>query len=880
MKRVLLICALALIGAIPALAQSTTVSGQVQDASTQTWNNGTYTFTFVPNPSYPAGPYTWTGGTLQTTFSGTLSGTGTYSLSLPSNANITPQGSQWTMSVCPQATSPCYRTAAFTATGATTTFNAFPPAIQISLINPPGPFTLAYSDSEISGALIGSQYYNTTLALVRVCNAATNNNCTTWSSIGSGGGGGTVTGTGTANNVSCWSGASVIGNCPDLTDPSGAPNINGPLTLTGTTPTYGQRMQEGDPANCFAAATGFDILCANGTAHQFDLSNNGGPYFAVGTTQGVLDASLCSGAHWTDKVVTCYGLLGGGGGTIIVPDSIADNGSATTPSIPSNVALRFTGSATFQFCNMTIGGFTKIKMYGALLQESGSGCTGINAPTGINLQSLDNLILDGVRVDCNSQTNSTGITLGNNARVVLRDASAGNCTNTGLSASGTQFSNFTNVMLYNNLVAGKLYSILTTGGGSTLDLFNLKLLQNSEGLVFYNPNAGTLAVQNDIHLWNPTLNGNTVNSIAVVSVATAPVTIVYIHGLTSEGNGGGASTITVDGNVIPRSVVYASNSWLIIDHPTPADSSATPWGSAVNGSNITVEDVNGYGNAAGVFLQADLTSTTALTGTTSLLGQAQNLVTYPNSLLPNGTLRTSGAAQTRYTSLVPNMTSYNPLTPVASTLGTGTTCTTATDATYNLVTSCTHAASVGSGSTNFAEWNNILTGSLGVTQDFWVKISVRATTACNCRYEIITTPTPFADQEFTLTNQWQDIRLYLPAQASGQFMNLFAFPLDSSGATVYFTGLEVVTGATNIPATQYLFSQLSATGALNPNGFAIPGQQPVAFSTLPACASGIEGTNRAVNDSTTVTWGATITGGSTNHVQAYCDGTNWTVGAK
>lgn len=56
--------------------------------------------------------------------------------------------------------------------------------------------------------------------------------------------------------------------------------------------------------------------------------------------------------------------------------------------------------------------------------------------------------------------------------------------------------------------------------------------------------------------------------------------------------------------------------------------------------------------------------------------------------------------------------------------------------------------------------------------------------------------------------------------------------------------------------------------------------KPTVFSALPSCASGTEGSTRAVTDSTTNTWGATVTGTGTNHVLAYCDGTNWTVGAK
>lgn len=52
---------------------------------------------------------------------------------------------------------------------------------------------------------------------------------------------------------------------------------------------------------------------------------------------------------------------------------------------------------------------------------------------------------------------------------------------------------------------------------------------------------------------------------------------------------------------------------------------------------------------------------------------------------------------------------------------------------------------------------------------------------------------------------------------------------------------------------------------------------PVAFASVP---TGVEGMMIGVTDSTTVVWGATITGGGANHVLAYFDGTNWTVAGK
>lgn len=58
------------------------------------------------------------------------------------------------------------------------------------------------------------------------------------------------------------------------------------------------------------------------------------------------------------------------------------------------------------------------------------------------------------------------------------------------------------------------------------------------------------------------------------------------------------------------------------------------------------------------------------------------------------------------------------------------------------------------------------------------------------------------------------------------------------------------------------------------------GNSPIPFASLPSCASKYEGSQNPVTDSTTNTWGATITGSGSNHVLAYCNGTNWTVMAK
>lgn len=191
-KRVVLAIVIVLAFSVGALAQSTTVSGTVTDAGAQAWTGAAYTFTFVPNPQFPTGPYTWTGGVLNTTIKGVLSGTATYSQSVPSNASISPSGSTWQLQVCPQATSPCFVTSNTTISGGTQTLNATPPAISINLNNPPGPYTSAYADTEIATTPLGGQYYNTTLSSQRQCTVITGGAlvgaCTTWAASGGGGG--------------------------------------------------------------------------------------------------------------------------------------------------------------------------------------------------------------------------------------------------------------------------------------------------------------------------------------------------------------------------------------------------------------------------------------------------------------------------------------------------------------------------------------------------------------------------------------------------------------------------------------------------------------------------------------------------------------------
>jgi hypothetical protein len=226
MRKVLLAFTFLLASAVGAFGQSTTVSGTVTDAGSQAWTNGTYKFLFVPNPQYPTGPYTWTGGTLNFVISGSLDGSGNYSVSVPSSSAITPVGSKWILQVTPNATSPSFSTAATTITGGTQTLNATPPAILIPWSLPPGPAISAYADGEIGGTLVpGSEYFNTTSLVTRVWNGSA------WTNQGAGAGGGSV---GNNGDIQFSNGAGAFQNANGiLAGTSAFIHPNGSLSLVG-----------------------------------------------------------------------------------------------------------------------------------------------------------------------------------------------------------------------------------------------------------------------------------------------------------------------------------------------------------------------------------------------------------------------------------------------------------------------------------------------------------------------------------------------------------------------------------------------------------------------------------------------------------------------
>jgi hypothetical protein len=347
MRKTLLAIALTLL-AIPAFGQSTTVSGQITDAGSQAWSAGTFQFLFVPNPQYPASQYTWTGGAFNPNqpITGTMNGSGAYSVSIPSNTAISPINSQWLVKFCPQANpAQCYTTAAVTITGSPQTLNATPPAIQVQ----PGALSVAYSDSEIVGFVEGSIYWNVTIPALRIYDQGA------WVTAGGGGGGG-----GTVTSVSCVSGCTVANptTTPAITVTAGGSGTVTSFSSGNLSPLFTTSVATATttPAQTFTASTAAQNSFLAGPS-----TGGTGAYSFRSIVIGDLPTSGATAGSYTNSNVTvnAQGIItsisNGSGGSSVFPLTVS--GTVNSGGIPCfNSTTNEESSAALTANTIVLGG--------------------------------------------------------------------------------------------------------------------------------------------------------------------------------------------------------------------------------------------------------------------------------------------------------------------------------------------------------------------------------------------------------------------------------------------------------------------------------------------------------------------------------------------
>jgi len=347
--RIFVVCLILSLLTFGATAQTTNLTIQVTDASSQTWNNGTWSVVLVSPPGVvPFGPPFFLFGTTTPvpgqTQSGSLNATGAATMTLTQNSGILPSLSQWRFLVCPNATSVCFTQ--FITVTAVTTATITPPAI---IVQPgPGPLAQSYADGQVQGTAIGNRYYNVTSAKERVCTVVTAGVCTTWVDGGSGAAGA----------------AAGVPIQTQVNNGGGPPNVFGGAGCQ----TFANKDTGPINMNCNAAplnSANFDLKPATSDAAQY-VSVNGNDTFdglSWGTAKTTIAAACAALPSGNSNCTTGSGTIYSSGTTVFLPSGttpgitlriLSNIGEASSGPTPNGIDIRTFGGRAVTYVPNTI----------------------------------------------------------------------------------------------------------------------------------------------------------------------------------------------------------------------------------------------------------------------------------------------------------------------------------------------------------------------------------------------------------------------------------------------------------------------------------------------------------------------------------------------
>jgi hypothetical protein len=165
MRKILQLGLFILLGLAACAQSTTTVTATITDSDGQTWNNGTVTASFLPGPVQN---YKWPGGAIPSQVRANLDGSGSFTMNLPDNSTITPVGSLWNFSICPNASAPCV-TKQIAVSGPSLDLSSQLSAVAAGPRFPAGSNSYGYLDVEVFPLpLQGGVYWNVTTKFQRI----------------------------------------------------------------------------------------------------------------------------------------------------------------------------------------------------------------------------------------------------------------------------------------------------------------------------------------------------------------------------------------------------------------------------------------------------------------------------------------------------------------------------------------------------------------------------------------------------------------------------------------------------------------------------------------------------------------------------------------
>jgi len=557
----------------PAWGQSTSVTATITDSDSLVWANGSYSIQFVPVPGV-VGPYSWTGGTLTKSFSGTLNSSGVLSISLPDNTTITPPGTQWNFTICPNATTGCFNVTT-SISGASQSLTSILSAAAAGPRFQANPSAYGYGTIEISpNPKPGAIFYNTSTGASTQCNQWTG---TTWQSCGTGSGTGITALTGDGTATGPGSAALTLatvntntGACGDATH-SCQVTLNGKGLATAATPVAitaaGSGTVSGQAPNKIPLGTSATVI-----GNQSSITDNGTTVSTAEPIQAPLEDA--GGAVYN---VATYGAVAGGGDA-----TTAINAAVAAINAAGNGTLQFPGGKfTSNTCNFTFTVPAKVE--------------------GVGSGTSDNTTTYGTSLTCSNSANPGFVFSGNIGMVrdiaIYNSASTPASTAIGVAVTGN--TSHQRVSLENAYLWGWYDGV--SENGAYWDI--------GEGSQFVNNVRAGIYVQNTVNQdegdWN--IHNSSCNGGTKTNSSTTPGSSACIYWV----SGGGGKITSIKSNATLTDGIYLNcnscgTNQFLVDNADIENTTNAPIFMTSTSGFTTVSIIGGYLSGPSTYPDIDL----------------------------------------------------------------------------------------------------------------------------------------------------------------------------------------------------------------------------------------------------------------------------------
>ncbi len=517
------------------------------------------------------------------------------------------------------------------------------------------------------------------------------------------------------------------------------------------------------------------------------------------------------------------------GNAIYVDSAICDGKTDATSQIQNAIngngdwsAVQLPTGKTCMVHGLTMRMDRRLEMNNSRLMLNQAGGTILTLPQTGGSGPGDDIrpAIENGSLDCNSLPGETVGALISNSALYMSRVTFSHC-DTGYKLLIGQYGEYHSVYAISNNVGMKVYADRAAGGGVDNSWYDCFWYSNKVGIIAW---GNSPYPQSDNNFYKARFSDNSVAAVASFGnrlLYEGDYGALTFYGGYGEHNAwGNPGNLTIDGLTIKPATFYLNNT-RVYAHGFGGDSTSPYIYRLENYSQAVLENIGASGNPAGYYVGADSTSGVFLSGDGGGNGVFQNVAQWPNAL--SGQTRMFGAPIFAVDPTVPNSYGLNPIQIPFLAIRAPAVAGTVTDHQFGTISQAAFGASSGDGGNNVVYLGSFPATATTVKSDYLYSLLLKADRDCTLLVGIDSRPAGLTYLAINVTleaNRW--VRVVLAAQniPPGIQNRLNIWPLDNSGPTVAFTGLEMVALPSGPISTTATIGHILRTGAVGSNGFA------------------------------------------------------------